>query len=109
MSYLFYGCSSLESVTFTNFSFKFVNNMSYMFFNCNKIKSINLPNITFEKMINRGEKNGIMGMISNCSSLISIDLSNYNNQNIDLSSILEDNKGHSNLIFISIYIILNYR
>jgi hypothetical protein len=74
-----------------------------MFFGCNKIKSIDLSKFTFDITIIKGVNNGILGMISNCSSLISIDLSNYNNQNIDLSSILEDNKGHSNLIYINLY------
>jgi len=41
-------------------------------------------------------------MISNCSSLLSIDLSNYNNQNVDLSNIFEDNEGYLNLIYTSL-------
>ena len=99
MSYLFNGCTSLESVNFNNFKGTTVTNMKFIFSNCNIIKSIDLSSFTFENIV----EDGIFGMISNCSSLISIDLSGFNNQNLDLSNIFENNEGSLDLIYTNLY------
>ena len=49
MSYLFFGCTSLESVNFGDFDASKVTDMRYMFANCFTIKSINLSSFTFEQ------------------------------------------------------------
>ena len=46
MSYLFNGCTSLESVNFNNFKGTTVTNMKFIFSNCNIIKSIDLSSFT---------------------------------------------------------------
>ena len=41
MSYMFYNCSSLDSLNLSNFNTPNVTDMSYMFYNCSSLDSLN--------------------------------------------------------------------
>ena len=112
---MFYGCSSLLSITgLSKINTSNVKNMDHMFENCSKLKKINgiskwdtnnLKNIScmfagcsFLKSLpylsdwNTENFNSLRGLFSECSSLLSIpDISNWNIENIsDLSYIFFD-------------------
>ena len=95
--HLFDGCTSLESVNFANFDGSKINTMAYMFQSCNNIKSIDLSWLTFEKL----NSAGIVGMINNCNSLISLDLSKFNKQ-LELSEMLNGNSVQVNIRYIDL-------
>ena len=76
MSYMFYGCSSLKSIDLTSFNTNNVINMSYMFYGCSSLKSIDLSSFNTNNVIN------MSCMFSGCSSLKSIDLSSFNTNNV---------------------------
>ena len=70
--------------------------MSKMFYGCTLIKSIDLSRFTFSQVSN------IEDMISNCNSLISIELSNLNNLNFDFLSLFENHEGYIRLNYINL-------
>ena len=96
-SRLFEGCTSLESVNFANLDGSKINYMAYMFSSCNNIKSIDLSWLTFEKV----NSAGITGMINNCNSLISLDLSKFNKQ-LELAGMLNGNSAQLNIRYIDL-------
>ena len=74
--YMFWGCSSLESIDLSSFNTTNVKDMSYMFYECSSLKSIDLSsfNTTNVKIM--------WNMFLGCSSLESIDLSSFNTTNV---------------------------
>ncbi len=68
MSYLFDGCTSLESVTFPKNTPKAINNIQDIFSGCSTIKSIDLSNFIIPAEAK------FTSMFSGCKKLIAIDL-----------------------------------
>ena len=87
MSYLFFGCISLTYIYFWNFIYpEHLKYMNYMFYDCHSLKSINNL-LDFNKDISTTKLNttnllDISYMFSGCSSLISIDFSNFMMKNV---------------------------
>ena len=75
MSYMFYGCSELESVNLSNFNTEKVIDMSHMFEKCSLLKTLDLTSFKTKNVINMDN------MFDNCSSLKSLDLSNFDTSN----------------------------
>ena len=76
MSYMFDGCSSLESIGLSNFDTSKVEDMDHMFFGCNSLKSIGLSNFDTSSVTNMDL------MFNGCYSLTSISLSNFKTSNL---------------------------
>ena len=76
MSYMFYNCSSLNSIDFSRFNTDKVTNMSWMLYNCSSLNSIDLSSFNTDNVINMNH------MFYNCSSLKSIDLSSFYTDNV---------------------------
>ena len=69
MYYLFKDCSALKSVNFSNYGLSKVTNMGYAFGSCSSLESVTLPK-------NLSSVEQMENMFSQCTSLVSIDLSN---------------------------------
>ena len=107
MSYMFWGCSSLQSLDVSNFdtskithmygmfrecsSLQFLDvsnfdtskviSMNYMFYACSSLQSLDVSNFDTSKVIEMND------MFSNCSSLQTLDVSNFDTSNVtDMSS-----------------------
>ena len=76
-SFLFFGCSSLNSIDLSSFNTTNVKDMSGMFSYCYSLKSIDLSSF------NTTNVNNMSGMFCGCSSLKSIDLSSFNTTNVN--------------------------
>ena len=77
MEGLFYGCSSLTSIEFGNIKSENVKNMSWMFNDCISLKTLDLNNFDTSKVID------MRWMFHNCSSLEFLDLSNFNTKSLE--------------------------
>jgi len=75
-SYMFYECSSLNSIDLYSFNTTNVKDMSNMFYRCSSLKSIDLSSF------NTNNVNNMSNMFHGCSSLKSIDLSSFNTTNV---------------------------
>ena len=84
-SFMFFNCSSLESIDLSSFNSSEVNNMCYMFYNCKSLKSIDLTSFNTKNVTN------MSSMFCECSSLKSIDLTSFNTDNIIDMSFMFDN------------------
>ena len=73
---MFYACTSLTSLDFSNFDTSIVTNMSEMFESCTNIRTINLSNFDTSKV------NGMNFMFGRCFSLTSLDLSNFDTSKV---------------------------
>ena len=73
---LFYGCSSLISVNFSNFKSNYINDISDMFNSCNKLESLDLSNLETNEILS------MKGLFKGCTSLQTLDLSNFNTDNV---------------------------
>ena len=71
MSSMFQGCSSLKSIDLSNSNLTNVINMNYIFQDCISLESVKFPN-SFQNI------QYTVNMFYKCSSLQSIDLSNFN-------------------------------
>ena len=69
-NYLFYNCSSIQSLDLSKFKTDNVTDMSYMFSGCSSLKELNLSNFKTDNLTNMSY------MFYNCSSLSNLDLSN---------------------------------
>ena len=74
---MFSGCSSLEYVDITPFTFEKIENATELFQNCTK-----LINITFERTINVTVLANVDGMFSGCENIEKIDLKPFNFRNV---------------------------
>ena len=82
---MFYGCSSLISIDFSNFNSNNVTNMGALFFGCSSLTSINLSNFKTNNVIN------MSGMFSGCLSLTSINLTHFNTNKVtDMSHMFSE-------------------
>ena len=77
MGYLFYNCSTLNSINLSNFNTKTIINMEYMFSNCKSLTTINLSNLNTLNVLNMNN------LFNECNSLITLDLSNFNTSNVN--------------------------
>ena len=99
---MFFGCTALTSIDFTNFKIKNATTLENMFNGCSSLKNINISNIDISKVtsmnamfsgckelemiefpnIKTKELKFIEGMFLGCSSLTSLDLSNFDTKQI---------------------------
>ena len=77
MSYMFYKCSSLISLDLSNFNTSEVTYMDFMFLECSSLISLDLSNFNTSKVTYMSY------MFYRCSSLISLDLSNFNTSKVE--------------------------
>ena len=70
------GCSSLASINFENFNTAQVTDMSSLFYNCSSLNNLNLSNFDTSNVKNMGF------MFRDCLLLQSLDLSNFNTSNV---------------------------
>ena len=78
---LFSYCECIESISFTNFYKKNINNMSFMFYKCTSLTKINFSNYITMNVEN------MSCMFYECSLLKELDLSNFNTDNVtDMSN-----------------------
>ena len=78
---LFSYCECIESISFTNFYRKNINNMSFMFYKCTSLTKINFSNYITINVEN------MSCMFYECSLLKELDLSNFNTDNVtDMSN-----------------------
>ena len=63
MSFMFRGCSSLNSINLSSFNTSNVTNMSYMFYGCSSLNSINVSSFNISNVTD------MCGMFYGCSSL----------------------------------------
>ena len=76
MGYMFYNCSSLNSIDLSSFNTSNVTNMSNIFYKCSSLQIIDLSSFNTNSAIN------MYGMFYKCSSLKSLDLSSFNTNNV---------------------------
>ena len=72
LQYMFFQCTSLESINLSNFKTSSVTNVEGMFYRCTSLKSIDLSNFDTPSLTN------IKEMFRGCFLLESIDLSSFN-------------------------------
>ena len=84
MSGMFSGCSSLKSIDLSSFNTNNVTDMSCMFIGCFSLKSINLSSFNTNNVTNMSD------MFRGCFSLKSIDLSSFNTNNVTDMSFMFD-------------------
>ena len=73
---LFYDCTAINEINFTNFDFSNIAQMNSMFRGCTSLTSINFGDIDTSQVID------MAFLFFNCSSLNYLDLSNFNTQNV---------------------------
>lgn len=84
-SYMFYGCSNLTEVDFSDFDTSNITDMRYMFYGCESLTEIDVSNFRTDKVTN------MSWMFSGCSSLSFIDVSSFNTSNVtDMSDMFSD-------------------
>jgi surface protein len=76
MSFMFYKCSSLKELIFSNFTTNNVTDMRCMFFDCKLLKKLDLSNFNTERVIN------MSWMFNNCSSLKELNISSFDTENV---------------------------
>ena len=76
MSSMFYGCNKLEELHLSNIDTSNVTNMSYMFYNCDALTSIGLSDWDTSNVTDMSY------MFYGCYYLISIELSNWDTSNV---------------------------
>ena len=92
---MFFCCSTLISLNFSNFDTSDITNMKKMFYNCISLQNLNLSNF------NTTNVTDMSNMFYNCSSLTSLDISNFNTKNvIDMSEMFYN---CSSLISLDLY------
>ena len=73
---LFYECSYLTKIDFSNFNTQNITNIWALFYECSSLININLSNFNTNNVINMGS------MFYNCKALTNINLSSFNTQNL---------------------------
>ena len=76
MAYVFYNCTSLESIDLSSFDTSKVMNMTSMFHNCPKLQNLDVS------MFDTSSVTTMYCMFSECSSLTDLDLSTFNTANV---------------------------
>ena len=125
MSWMFNGCSKIETINMSGFDTSNVTDVSFMFYNCQKITSLpdianwNTSNFTTINQVFFGCKNieyinvsnwdtsnitDFLGAFQGCDKLISVDLSNWNTSKATtLSSLFDGCKQLSSIGNISVW------
>ena len=80
LSFSFYNCESLKSLTFKRFNTSILKKIKYMLYNCKALIEFNIQNSYF---INSLIKN-MRGVFENCESLITLDLSTFYTPNVEI-------------------------
>ena len=75
-NFMFYNCTSLIKIDFSNFNTQNVNDMECMFLGCSSLNEINISNFNTQKVTNMGH------MFNECSSLSKLNLSNFDTSNV---------------------------
>ena len=78
MSFMFYDCTILTSIDFTNFKIKNATSFVYMFKGCSSLKNIDISNLDISKVTNMKE------MFYECKELESVQFPNIKTQNLTL-------------------------
>ncbi len=78
---MFQNCSSLEELDLTNFDFSNNTNMDAMFYGCTNLKHIKFPSDINTSKVSRMEQ-----LFSGCSSLMEIDISNFDTSKVQYMS-----------------------
>ena len=73
---LFYDCECIESINFTKFNRKNINNMSGMFYNCLSLKALNFSKFNTDMVTD------FRYMFYGCKSLTQLNLSKFNTDNV---------------------------
>ena len=73
---MFYNCNNLTSLDLSNFDTSNVTDMSSMFYNCSSLTSLDLSGFDTSNVTN------MTSMFSNCSSLTSLELSGFDTLNV---------------------------
>ena len=89
---MFYGCTSLTKIDFSNFDARYTTDMSYMFSGCKSLININLSNFNTQNVTD------MRCMFYECNNLTDINLSYFNTQNVtDMSCMFSGCKSLTNL------------
>lgn len=92
MSYMFYNCYNLESLTLSSFNTSNVTNMSNMFSGCNNLNSLNVSSF------NTSNVKDMSDMFSSCYNLNSLNVSNFNTSNVtDMSKMFSYSRNLNSL------------
>ena len=92
-NHMFYECSDITEIDFSNFNTSNVDNMQCMFSLCSSLTSLNLSNFETSKVTRMNL------MFYNCSSLTSLNLSNFNTSKADRTNQMFE--GCTNLEYIN--------
>lgn len=76
MGGMFQGCSSLTALNLSNFNTSSVTNMNSMFWECSNLKTLDLSSFDTSKVT------GMNSMFMRCTSLESLNLSSFNTDNV---------------------------
>ena len=91
-NHMFYYCSSLISLDFSNFNTKNVTNMKNMFYGCSSLSNLKLSNINTQNVID------MSGLFCNCRNLMDLKLLNFDTHNIiDMSNMFYHCENLNNL------------
>ena len=71
INHMFYECSELKKLDFSQFNAEPITNMSYIFYNCKSLTNLDLSNFNNKNVVY------MKNMFDGCSNLKSIDLSNF--------------------------------
>lgn len=93
---MFYNCTSLKNVDFSNVTFKDLKKMNNMFYGCSNLESVDLSNIGAVPV------NTLEGMFKNCTSLKSVNLCNFEVTTIENHIITSAFSGCTNLEVIDL-------
>ena len=85
MSYMFYECSSLQTLNLSNFDTSSVTNMDSMFYECISLKYLITSNFNFDQM-----KLNVQKIFYNLSSLEYIDIYNIKDTNNKLKTEVQE-------------------
>ena len=77
-AYMFYGCSDITEIDFSNFNTSNIENMESMFRDCSSLTSLNLSNFDTFKVTRMNN------MFFGCSSLTSLNLSIFDTSNVEM-------------------------
>ena len=93
ISKMFYGCSSLTNLDFTNnnWGWSYIGDISQMFYNCKGLTSLNVSGFNTSKVTN------MSSMFYNCEGLTSLDVSGFDTTNVTNMSNMFRCKGLTSL------------
>lgn len=93
LSYLFDGCTQLESVSLSSFNTDRLRNADYLFRSCSALKSVDLANFHCNSVTN------MTGMFNECSSLHTLDLTSFTTNSLEHTALMFYHCGNLRTIF----------